>query len=138
MTQFSFQDMQFHDANGVILPEAAADVFLAALAINLFLDTQDSCVCWQSFAMEATGLLHWDPVPACARRYLHLWNNNAPSNTPTPAYYILVGAAPKYVTRLISWSSCGPQLKIFDFSGSDFSVQNWSPFIMFGRCNDPT
>ena len=43
-TQFFFQDMQFHDANGVIPPDAAADFFLAALVITLFLYTQNNCV----------------------------------------------------------------------------------------------
>ena len=48
--------------------------------------------------MEATGLLHGDPVPDCARRYLHLWNNNAPPNTPICTYYVSMGAAPKSMT----------------------------------------
>ena len=39
-TQFLFQYMQFHDANGLIPPDAASNVFLAASEINLFLDTQ--------------------------------------------------------------------------------------------------
>ena len=30
-TQFRFQDMQFHDSNGVIPPDAAVYVFLAVL-----------------------------------------------------------------------------------------------------------
>ena len=50
--------------------------------------------------MEATGLIHGDPVPACARRYLHLWKSNAPPDTHICAYYVLVGAAPKYVTGI--------------------------------------
>ena len=78
--------MQFHDANGVIPPDTDADVFLAALAITLFLDTQNNCVGGESSTMEATVLLHGDPSPACVRRYLHLWNNNSPSNTPICAY----------------------------------------------------
>ena len=50
-TQFFFQDMQFHDANGVIPPDAAADFFLAALVITLFLDTQNNCVRGESSTM---------------------------------------------------------------------------------------
>ena len=48
--------------------------------------------------MEATFLLHGDPVPACERHYPHLWKKNAPPDTPICAYYVLVGAAPKYAT----------------------------------------
>ena len=77
-TQFRFQDIQFHDNNGVILAYAAADVFLVALSINLFLDTQNKFVRGESSIIEATGLLHRDPVPACARSYLHLQNKNTP------------------------------------------------------------
>ena len=97
-TQFRFQDIQFLDANGVIPPDADAKVFLAASAIILFLDTQKNCVCGEFSTMEATGLLHGEPVPACARLYLHIWNNNASPNTPICTYYVLMGAAPKYVT----------------------------------------
>ena len=43
-TKFLFQDMQLHDANGVIPPDAAANLFLAASVITLFLDTQNNCV----------------------------------------------------------------------------------------------
>ena len=66
-TQFRFQDMQFHDANGVILTDAAADVLLVALAITLLLDTQKNCVHGESSTMDTTGLLHGYSVPACAR-----------------------------------------------------------------------
>ena len=38
-TQFKFQDMQFHDANGVIPTDAAAYFFRSDLVITLFLDT---------------------------------------------------------------------------------------------------
>ena len=69
--------MQFHDANGVIPLDAAADVFLAALAITLLLDTQISFVYGEYYTMEAIGMLHGDPVPACARRYLYVRNNKA-------------------------------------------------------------
>ena len=64
--------MQFNDANDVDLPDAAADVFLSTLTITLFLDTQNICVHRESSTMEATGLLHGYPVPACARRYLRI------------------------------------------------------------------
>ena len=43
-TQFRFQDMQFHNANGVIPPDAAENLFLAASMVTLFLDTQNNCV----------------------------------------------------------------------------------------------
>ena len=43
--QFRFQDMEFHEANGVIPPDAAANVLLADLVVTLFLDTQKKCVC---------------------------------------------------------------------------------------------
>ena len=46
-TQFRFLDIQSHGANGVIPPDTATDVFLAALSITLFLDTQKNCVCWE-------------------------------------------------------------------------------------------
>ena len=36
--------MQFHEDNGVIPLDAAVDVFLDALAITLFLDTQNNGV----------------------------------------------------------------------------------------------
>ena len=81
-TQFRFQDMQFHDDNGVIQPDTDTDVFLATLEITLFLDNQKDCVCGESSTMESTCILHGDPVIACARRYLHLWNNNYPPDTP--------------------------------------------------------
>ena len=97
-TQFLFQYMQFHDANGLIPPDAASNVFLAASEINLFLDTQKNCFRRESFTTESTGLLHGDPVPACARRYLHLGNNNAPPDTTIYNYYVSMGAAPKSVT----------------------------------------
>ena len=48
--------------------------------------------------MEATGPLNGYPFLACAKRYLHLWNNNAPPNSPICAYSVLVGAAPKSTT----------------------------------------
>ena len=98
-TQFLFQYMQFHDANGLIPPDAASNVFLAASEINLFLDTQKNCFRRESFTTDSTGLLHGDPVPACARRYLHLGNNNAPPDTTIYNYYVSMGAAPKSVTR---------------------------------------
>ena len=65
-TQFRFQYMQFHEANGLILPDSAVNLFLEASAITLVLDTQNNCVRRESSTMEATGLLHGDPVPACA------------------------------------------------------------------------
>ena len=98
-TQFRFQDMQFYGANGVIPPNAATNVFLSASTITLFLGTQKNCVCRESSTMEDTGLLHGDPFPACARRYLHHRKNNAPPDTPTCTYYAYIGAAPKSVTR---------------------------------------
>ena len=97
--QFCFQDMQFHDTNGVILTDTAANVFLVASAINPFLNNQKNCVPGETTTMEATGLLHGEPVQFCARRYLHLHKNNDPPNTPICNYYILVGATPKSVTR---------------------------------------
>ena len=48
--------------------------------------------------MEATGLLHGYPVPAYKQRYIHLRKKNAPPDTPICAYYVSVGATPKYVT----------------------------------------
>ena len=39
-TQFRFQDMQFHNANGVIPPDAAANEFLVASSVTLSLDTK--------------------------------------------------------------------------------------------------
>ena len=97
-TQFRFQDMHFHDSNGVTPTDAAADVFLATLAITLFLYTRNNCVRRESSTMEATVLLHVDPVPNCARRYLHLRKHSAPPNTPICLYYVSVGNTPKYVT----------------------------------------
>ena len=64
----------------------------------MFLDTQNNCVRGEYSTIEATGLIHGDPVPTCARRYLHLQNNNAPPDTPICDYYVLVGASPKSVT----------------------------------------
>ena len=90
--------MQFYDANGVILPDASADVFLSALVITLFLDTKNNFFCGESSTMEDTGLLHGDPFLAYARSYLHLWNQNSPTDTLICAYYVLARAAPKYVT----------------------------------------
>ena len=43
-TQLRFQDMQFHDANDVVPTEAAADVFLSALAITMSLGIKKHCV----------------------------------------------------------------------------------------------
>ena len=63
----------------------------------MFLDTQNNCVRGESSTMEATCLLHGDPVPDCARRYLHLRKNNAPPDTSICTYYVLMCAAPKYV-----------------------------------------
>ena len=94
-TQFRFQDIQFHDANGVIPPHAAADVFLAALAITLFIDTQYNCVCRKFSTMEAIDLLHGDPVPACACRYLYLWINNAPPQSSNLCLLFFCGCCPK-------------------------------------------
>ena len=71
---------------------------MEASAITMFLNTQKNCVRRESSTMEATGLLHGYPVPACARRYLHIWRNNVPPDTPICAYYVSVGAAPKYLT----------------------------------------
>ena len=126
-TQFRFQDMQFHDTNGVILPDAAENVFLAALSITLFLDTQKNCARRELSTMEATYLLHGDPFPACARHYLHLRKINAPPNTPICAYYDSVGTAPKSVPGRISWRSCRPQLNRLDSSSSDFSHTRFVP-----------
>ena len=47
--------------------------------------------------MEATGLPHWDPVTAAARRYLHLRLHDDPPDTPICAYYVAPGAAQKLV-----------------------------------------
>ena len=77
-TQFRCHDMKFHEANGVIPPDAAADLFLSALATTLLLDTQNNCVHGGSSTMEAIGMLHGDPVPAFARHYLNLIKHNAP------------------------------------------------------------
>ena len=76
--------MQFHDANGVIPPDAAAYLLLDALAITLLLDTQNNFVHGESSTMEATGMIHVDPVLACTRSYLHLWKKNAPPPTLPP------------------------------------------------------
>ena len=64
MTRFRFQDTQFNDANGVIPPDAAANMFLAASAVTLLLETQDNCVRGESSTTEATGLLHGETSPS--------------------------------------------------------------------------
>ena len=74
--------MQLHEADNVIPLDAAANVFRAALVITLFLNTQNNCVRGESSTMEATDLLHGDPVPTCVRRYLHLQKENALPDTP--------------------------------------------------------
>ena len=97
-TQFRFQDVQFHDANGVMPPDAAVNLFLEASAITLFLDTQENSVLRESYTMESTGLLHGYPVQSCSQRYIHLWKNNAPPDTPICAYYVFIGVDTKSVT----------------------------------------
>ena len=92
-TQFRFRDMQFHDDASVIPTQAPAEVFLAASAVTLYLDTQKNCVCGESCTMEATGLPHGDPVTAAARSYLHLRLHDAPPDTPICTYYVAPGAA---------------------------------------------
>ena len=73
-------------------------MLLAAFAITLFLDTQNNVVHGEQSTMEVTGILHGDPVPACAQLYLYLWKNNVPADTPICDYYVSVGAAPKSIT----------------------------------------
>ena len=120
MTQFRFRDMQFHDGNGVIPPDADAYVFLAALAITLFLDTQNNCLHGESSTMDSTCPLRGDPIPACAWRYLHLRNNNVLPNTPYYDYYVLVDAAPKSVTVSNTVELLRAAAKRFDFQRIGF------------------
>ena len=89
-TQSRCQYMQFHDANGVISPDADADVFLAALEITLFLDTQNNCVHRESSTMKATGMLHGDPIPTCVLRYFNLRKNNPPPSPPPTLQSVLI------------------------------------------------
>ena len=63
-------------------PDAAADVFLPTLTTTLLLNTQKNCVRRKSSNMEATCLLHGDPIPACAWSYLHILKHNTPPDTP--------------------------------------------------------
>ena len=48
--------------------------------------------------MDSTGLLHGDPIPACAQRYPHLRKSNAPPDTTICDYYVSMCTAPKSVT----------------------------------------
>ena len=91
--QFRYQDMKLHDANGVILPDAAANVFMEASAFTLLLETKNNGVCGESSTMEVTGMFHRDLVLACARHYLQLCKNNAPPDTPICNYYVSMDGA---------------------------------------------
>lgn len=86
--QFRYKDMQFHDAQGIIPHDAPDEVFLAAWAVTLFLDTQKNCVRGESSTMEATGIPFGCPVVASAHRYLHLRQHNAPPDIPICTYYV--------------------------------------------------
>ena len=96
-TQFRFQDMQFHDKNGVIPGDAPDQAFLDAWAVTLFLDTQKNCVRGESTSMEASGLRHGDAVSAAARRFIHLRTNKATPDTPICTYYTSLGATPSAI-----------------------------------------
>ena len=120
-TQFRFQDMQFHDANGVIPRDAVANVFLEASAVTLFLDTQNNCVSGKSSTMETTGLLNGELAPACSRLYLHLQKSNPPTDTPICTYYVSMGAAPKYVMGTNIVELLGATAQYIGFQRIEFS-----------------
>ena len=86
-TQFRLRDLQFHSHAGVIPRNASDQAFLTATAVTLFLDTQKNCVRGESTTMEATGFVHGDPVPAAARRFIHLRANHADPDTPICCYF---------------------------------------------------
>ena len=89
--------MHFHDANGVIPPDAASDVLLAASVINLFLDSQNNCVRGESSTMETTGMFHGDP-PLPVPGATSIFGTTTPPNTPICDYYVSAGATPNSVT----------------------------------------
>ena len=93
--------MWLNNANGVILTDAATDMFLAALSITLFLDTQKNCVCRKSSIMEATCLLHGDPippVPGATSIFVTTMHPPPPPDTPICACYSLAGVTQNSVT----------------------------------------
>ena len=93
--QFRLKDLQIHDKHSITPHDAPDHIFLSTKAITLSLDTQKNSVRGESSSMEATGVLHGDPVSAAARRYLHLRANHAPPNTPICSYYPTISLSPQ-------------------------------------------
>ena len=82
MVQLFFQNMQFHDREGVIPSGAPKKVFLQNWSVTLFLDMKKNSITGESTAMEATKIGHRNPVLDGGRRFLHLRQHNAYPNTP--------------------------------------------------------
>ena len=137
-TQFFFQCIQFHDDNGAIPPDTAADVFLSALAITLHLDTQKNCVRGEPYTIEATGLLHGDPVPACARCYLHLRKHNA--LLTLLSVLIMFRWAPPQICDWDKYRGAPTGHRKTDWlpAARLFTVRDCFPLLTFGRCHDPS
>ena len=97
-TQFRLHGIQFQDGRCTIHFDAPDSRLLNALVVNLFLDTQKNSVGGESISMDNTCLQLGCPVVACARRFLHLRNNDADLNTPMCVYFEHKGEEGKYVT----------------------------------------
>ena len=98
--------MQSHlgDIHGAIIFGAPASRFLNVLVVNFSLDTQKSSFLVESISMELTCLLLGCPVVACARRFLHLRDNDADLDTTICVYFERKGDAGKSVniTHLVA------------------------------------
>ena len=97
-TQFRLRDIQFQDSRGTIPFDAPASRFLTALVVTLSLDTQKHYFRGNSISMKNTRLLLGCPVVACARRFLHLCDNDDDLEIPKCVYFEHKGAVGKSVT----------------------------------------
>ena len=97
-TKFSLRDIQFQDYCGAIPFNNSVFRFLNELLVTLFLDTQKKSFRGESISMENTCLLLVCPVAACARRLLHLRNNDNYLDMPICIFFGRKGVVGKSIT----------------------------------------
>ena len=97
-TQLRLRDIQFQDARKAIPFKSPASLFLTALVVDLFLNTQKNSFHGESIIMENNRMLLGRPVVACTRRYLHLHDNEADLGMPICVYFDRKGGVGKSVT----------------------------------------
>ena len=137
-TQFRFQDMQFHDTNGVIPPDAAAYVFISALVITLFLYTQNNCVRWNPPPWRPQVCSMGTPSPPVSGANSIFENTTPPPRNSYLCLLFFGGRHPKICERVkYCGAPAGHSKTNWLPAAHIFPIHYWFPFLTFGRCHDP-